>query len=926
MNKLVFESEGRRHEIVLTNRPVSLGRSDEADYQLPTKLASRIHAQVFPRERGWWVEDLGSSNGTVVNGNKIGKPMPLVPGDVITLGDVDLKFEGVAAAPAGPPDHLVARILYTPEKGAAPIETLIHDRVTIGRKPDNTLSIDAKVISGNHIEIVNRQGAYVMRDLGSSNGTYVNKKRVNDHTLRNGDVMLLGKKIAVYFVDPAAKPDAAPAPQPQAQQPQPQPTQAAPIPQKPAARPASSAASASDRGSFEPIPDGAGANKSVNPIPHIAVGVGLGAIFLLAGWLLGSVIEGLHNQPDKDPNERVPEPALADKPMSFEGEIDDLGNPDGWTASFESSSGATAELLSDPEDPFDGEHSLRVATQGLSGTCTLVLQSTQARKLELGGAFQLAIAMKGEGASKIAVGLSMIDEKGAIVTLATGSFVGIRGTEWAQFTMTGTMLAPVPESAQLRLMITGAFSRLWIDRVELTKTADERTTKPFSELDSPNLTPEFSPTKPAQVEISNSSGRTVRFQPKLLAHDNEHLSEQELWAVNTVTTDSVTYSALLAAQGDAAAVRFGIESYDNGYFSEHGLRLDWGLTQGAGSSLAVDIMLPLPSGATLAVADRRGFPMALNQGAVHAYSYSTISELMVNETGISISFPRGAVVWFDLSRPGMVTATVRAAQKDNRKGIRIDVNSRPLMFARLYQRLYAEAVRLMDADHYAAARERFLYLTSGARPDGDLPVITKAREKLNEIGLHLTDLQQRVDSAWERARSTRSRQSIIDAKSLVLQYIAEFPSEDDIAEMNERLDSLEIWLAEITANKRPPEEMAEAEATAKSLYDAAVVSDEEGNTLLALVMLENIMKDYSDTTQALNAQVLHDKIMKKLEDPTEQNRIIDEELKGIDEDIKFADWERGRNRCLALFKRFPNTKRNRDIMKRLRIIENAFED
>ena len=65
MNRLVYESEGKQHEIRLSNRPVSLGRSDEADQQLPTKLASRIHAQVFPRERGWWVEDLASSNGTI---------------------------------------------------------------------------------------------------------------------------------------------------------------------------------------------------------------------------------------------------------------------------------------------------------------------------------------------------------------------------------------------------------------------------------------------------------------------------------------------------------------------------------------------------------------------------------------------------------------------------------------------------------------------------------------------------------------------------------------------------------------------------------------------------------------------------------------------------------------------------------------------
>lgn len=915
MNKLVFESEGKRYEISLANRPVSLGRSDEADYQLPTKLASRIHAQVFPRERGWWVEDLGSSNGTIVNGNKIGKPLPLVPGDVITLGDINLKFEGAATAPAGPPDHLLARILYT-AKGAAPIETLIRDRVTIGRKPDNTLQIDDKVVSGNHVEILNRQGAYILRDLGSSNGTFIKQQRITEHTLRNGDVILIGKKVAVYFVDPAGDAKAAPAAAPQ-----PAAAQSAAAPSAPA-RPVGGA---SDRGAFEPV--SAPAARSINPLPHIAVGLGLGAVFLLAGWLLGAVIEGFRNRPDVDPNKRVPEAALADKSMSFEGEIDNLGNPEGWTASFENAGGTQAELFSDGEDPFDGFRSLRVSTQNMSGSGTLVLQTTQARKLDLGDAFQMSIAMKGEGAAKVAIALSMIDEKDEVTTLATGSFVGIRGTEWASFKMTGVALTPLPESARLRLLISGGFSKLWIDRVELASTVESRVTRPFADIHSPNLSPRFGASRNAQLTVENKSGHAVALQPRLLASDNRILSEEELWAANRAATDSVTWSAMLAGQGDAAAVSFRMESYDNGYFVDPGLRMSWTLGPGSGATLAVEVRIPVGSDrSTILVADRRGYPLALSRSAVHAYSYATVSEIAVEGTDISVSFPRGAVVWFDTSQRGMLVATVRAAQSENRGSLTIDVNSRPLMFARLYDRLFDEARRLMEADHYSAARERFLFLTKENLPGGDLPVVNRANQKLNEISRHHDQLKQRVDAGWEKASATRSRPALIDARSLLLQYIAEFPGEADVPVMNERLDSIEIWLAEIAANKRTPEEMAEAEATAKSMYEAAVASDAQGNTLLALIMLENILKDYADTTQYLMAQALYDKIQKQLHDPAEQNRVIDAELKGIDEDIKFADWERGRNRCLALFKRFPNTTRGRDIMKRLRIIEGAFED
>ncbi|MCB9893322.1 MAG: FHA domain-containing protein [Planctomycetes bacterium] len=927
MNKLVYESEGKSVEVPLTNRPVSFGRSDDADHPLPTKTASRIHAQVFPRERAWWIEDLGSSNGTLVNGNKIAKPMPLVPGDVITVGDVKLTFHGDAAPDKGPPDHLIARVVFQGDKSKPPLETLIRDRITIGRKPDNTLQIENKAVSGHHCELINRQGAYVLRDLGSSNGTYISGKAVTEHTLRNGDVLMLGKKVPVYFIDPAgqaAQQPAAGGPPPAQGQPEVTPEH---IPPRTAPKPASSAAGASDRGVFKPVGEGQAAKKKLNPLPHVGVGLGLALLFVLAGWLLGSVISGVKNRPKDDPNVRVPEAALADPAMSFEGEIDNGGNPEGWTASFEAAAGTKTELLADPEDPFDGTRSLRVTAENMNGTGTLVLQTTQARKLDLGGAFQLSLCMKGEGASKVAVALSALNEKGDVVTLAAGSFVGIKGTSWQQFTMNGMTLNAPPQEAQLRLLIAGSFSRLWIDRLELAKTVDDLATKPFRDLDAPNLQLTFNDRMAAQAVVTNGDGRSARFQPVLTSFNDRQLSESELWAVSAVKPDSVTYSAMMPSAGDAAAARVRAVGYSNGYFSEHGLRVEWEMTQGSASALAVQIILPMPPGATIAVADRRGYPMALERNAIHAYPYSTISELMVNGSGLSVSFPRGAVVWFDLSQPGELIATVRSAADSDRKSVKIDVNTRPLMFARLYERLLDEAARLQEAEHYSAAEARLKYLTDPARADSDLPAIGTARKRLQDIAVHRVDLRTRTDDAWDAVQSARNKSSVNDAKSLVMQYISQFPGDPVIDEMNKRLDSLDTWAAEMKLQARPPEEMKIAETTAKQLYDAADESakGQDPNLLLALVMLETIMREYADTSQYNNAKALKAEVERRLNDPAEQDRVIDKELAGIDEDIKFQDWNRGRKRCQDLFKRFPNSKRTRDIMKRLKTIENAFD-
>jgi pSer/pThr/pTyr-binding forkhead associated (FHA) protein len=916
VNRLSYSSEGKTVEVVLGTKPVSFGRSDEADHKLPTKLASRIHAQVFPRERGWWIEDLASSNGTLVNGNKILKPMPLAPGDVITVGDVALKFEGEPAAPKGPPDHLIARLVYQEDKGKPPLEVLIRDRVTIGRKPDNSLQIDNKAVSGNHCEIVNRDGVYTLRDLGSSNGTYIKKEKVTDHTLRNGDVLVLGKKISVYFVDPAGVVPAQPAAQPVAG--------GAPPAAPSAPKAPSSAAGASDRGSFEPIPESAAARRR-NPLPHIAFGLGLGLLFILAGWLLGSIIGNLSSVSRTDPTQRVPEAALADVALSFEGPIDNLGNPEGWTASFEARGDTKVELLSDAADPFDGARSLSVSTLGVEGASTLVLQTTQARKLDLGGAFQMTVAMRGEGANKLAISLSALDEKGNVVTLAAGSFVGVKSSTWSQFTMNGTVLNTPPESAQLRLLIAGSFTRLWIDRIELQKTADALTTRPFQGIDAPNLSLAFEKRATAQSIVTSAAGKVVRLQPVLLTPADKHQSEDELWAVSQVKPDSLTWTALLASQGDAASVRFAASGYDNGYFNDHGLRLEWEISQGAPGNMAVRVTLPMPPGATIALADRRGYPMDLDARTVHAYSYSTISEFMVNETGISISFPRGAVAWFDLSRGGELVVTAFAASARERRKLEININTRPLMFARLYERLLNEASRMMEAGHYSAAEVRLEYLTSSSRPDHDLPVIKRARTKLDEAIAHRDEVKKLADDAWAAVQTSRDKRRLATALSATRRYIDEFPREDNMLEMELRRQQIEAWEKELAAQKRPPEEMKIAEANARALYDDANASFKAGNYLLALVLLDTIARDFADTSQMNNATTLREEIEKKLASPDEQNKQIDAELKRIDEDIKFADYKHAREKCLGLFKRFPNSPRTREIMQRLKKIEDAFD-
>jgi hypothetical protein len=72
---------------------VSLGRSADADIRLDDRYASGIHARVFNRSGAYFAEDMNSTNGTLLNSRELHGEAELTPGDVIRIGDTELRFE-----------------------------------------------------------------------------------------------------------------------------------------------------------------------------------------------------------------------------------------------------------------------------------------------------------------------------------------------------------------------------------------------------------------------------------------------------------------------------------------------------------------------------------------------------------------------------------------------------------------------------------------------------------------------------------------------------------------------------------------------------------------------------------------------------------------------------------------------------------------
>lgn len=67
------------------------------------------------------------------------------------------------------------------------------DMTTVGRHPDSDIFLDDVTVSRRHAEIARREGALVLSDLGSLNGTYVNGDRVEERELVSGDELQVGR-------------------------------------------------------------------------------------------------------------------------------------------------------------------------------------------------------------------------------------------------------------------------------------------------------------------------------------------------------------------------------------------------------------------------------------------------------------------------------------------------------------------------------------------------------------------------------------------------------------------------------------------------------------------------------------------------------------------------------------------------------------
>ncbi|MBN2240021.1 MAG: FHA domain-containing protein, partial [Dehalococcoidales bacterium] len=167
---------------------ITIGRDSASDIAIDDQEVSRQHAKLERKQDNYEIKDLGSTNGLTFEGKRIDHKT-LAGGDVLRLTES------------------ISITYLTPEKEAVPagipqkLEVKGQKLLTIGRSPENDIVLDHPAVSRKHAQIIQKETGdiYVLEDLGSSNGTYVNGiKVVQPVTLNKGDIIRIGAVKLTY--------------------------------------------------------------------------------------------------------------------------------------------------------------------------------------------------------------------------------------------------------------------------------------------------------------------------------------------------------------------------------------------------------------------------------------------------------------------------------------------------------------------------------------------------------------------------------------------------------------------------------------------------------------------------------------------------------------------------------------------------------
>ncbi|MFN8384851.1 MAG: FHA domain-containing protein [Anaerolineales bacterium] len=218
--KLILSKPDGAHQEFILNKPlVTLGRATTNDIVLAEGRVSRNHAQVTCTDDGISLTDLNSSNGVLVNGQRV-KEANIQAGDSFEISGFTLQYlaptEDVheeatminseieleqtlhqMTVPISLNETSLPRlVVHAPDKTWEIL--LLDDSYSIGRTTGNDLILEYPKTSRNHAVVERKGRDFILRDLNSTNGTRVDGDRIEQHRLQNGDTFQIGPTQIVF--------------------------------------------------------------------------------------------------------------------------------------------------------------------------------------------------------------------------------------------------------------------------------------------------------------------------------------------------------------------------------------------------------------------------------------------------------------------------------------------------------------------------------------------------------------------------------------------------------------------------------------------------------------------------------------------------------------------------------------------------------
>lgn len=224
---LILEGESeQRLELSSGNPRQTIGRDCANDLVIVDDSVSGFHAQVFCEDGQVEIIDLGSTNGTRVDGMAVQGRVRLAPWQKISFGTVEFEVidsearrptRAVAAISDDTVSPQAGRTAEEPEAadsapallelrsgGAFSAKIPVSGTVMIGRGPDNDVVLTSDQVSQRHARLECTAETLIVEDLGSTNGTWANGQRIGRQQLRPGDTVSFDEIAYVVAKAPGA--------------------------------------------------------------------------------------------------------------------------------------------------------------------------------------------------------------------------------------------------------------------------------------------------------------------------------------------------------------------------------------------------------------------------------------------------------------------------------------------------------------------------------------------------------------------------------------------------------------------------------------------------------------------------------------------------------------------------------------------------